>query len=39
MSVTAHVPDPEALVRAVTSRIPSGQPFEDTTDSGCLICA
>ena len=39
MSVTAHVPDPEALVQAVTSRLPSGAPFEDTIDSGCLICA
>jgi SAM-dependent methyltransferase len=39
MSVTAHVPDPEALVRAVTSRLRSGEPFEDTIDSGCLICA
>lgn len=39
MSATAHVPDPDALVRAVTSRLPAGEPFEDTTDSGCLICA
>ena len=39
MSVTAHVPDPDAVVRAVTSRLPPGEPFHDTVDSGCLICA
>lgn len=39
MSVTAHIADTDALARAVTSMLPSGEPFEDTTDSGCLICA
>jgi SAM-dependent methyltransferase len=41
MSLAARLGDPEALVRAVTSRLPSrpGATFVDTTHSGCLVCA
>jgi SAM-dependent methyltransferase len=41
MSLTAQLGDPEALVRAVTVRLPSGPgaTFVDTTHSGCLVCA
>jgi SAM-dependent methyltransferase len=38
MSLATELGDPEALVRAVTSRLPNG-PFVDTTHSGCLVCA
>jgi hypothetical protein len=41
MSLAARLGDPEALVRAVTSRLPSGPgaEFVGTTHSGCLVCA
>jgi hypothetical protein len=40
MSLASRLGDPEALVRAVVSRLPSGpgSTFLDTTDSGCLVC-
>jgi SAM-dependent methyltransferase len=40
MSLASRLADPEALVRAVVSRLPSGPgaTFLDTTDSGCLVC-
>ena len=40
MSLAKRLGDPEALVRAVVSRLPSGPgaTFLDTTDSGCLVC-
>jgi SAM-dependent methyltransferase len=40
MSLAIRLGDPEALVRAVTSRLPSGPgaEFVDTTHSGCLVC-
>ena len=40
MSLASRLGDPEALVRAVVSRLPSGPgaTFLDTTDSGCLVC-
>ena len=41
MSVTSEFADPDRLVQAVTSRLPAGSvaPFQDTSHSGCLICA
>ena len=41
MSLAIRLGDPEVLVRAVTSRLPSGPgaTFVDTTHSGCLVCA
>jgi SAM-dependent methyltransferase len=41
MSLSTRLGDPEVLVRAVTSRLPSGPDatFVDTTHSGCLVCA
>jgi ubiquinone/menaquinone biosynthesis C-methylase UbiE len=41
MSLATRVRDPEALVRAVTSRLPNGPgaTFLDTTHTGCLVCA
>jgi SAM-dependent methyltransferase len=41
MSLARQLGDPEALVRAVTIRLPSGPgaTFADTTHSGCLVCA
>ena len=40
MSLTSRLGDPEGLVRAVVSRLPSGPgaTFLDTTHSGCLVC-
>src|SRR5579862_3032925 len=40
MSLAIRLGDPEALIRAVVSRLPSGSgaTFLDTTDSGCLVC-
>jgi len=40
MSLAIRLGDPEALVRAVASRLPSGPgaTFLDTTHSGCLVC-
>ncbi|HEY6297885.1 MAG TPA: methyltransferase domain-containing protein [Streptosporangiaceae bacterium] len=40
MSLASRLGDPEALVKAVVSRLPSGPgaTFIDTTDSGCLVC-
>jgi hypothetical protein len=38
LSVASQFADPDVLVRAVTSRLPDG-PFEDTSHSGCLVCA
>jgi SAM-dependent methyltransferase len=40
MSLATRLGDPEALVRAVVSRLPSGPgaTFLDTTHSGCLVC-
>jgi len=40
MSLAKGLGDPEALIRAVVSRLPSGPgaTFLDTTDSGCLVC-
>jgi SAM-dependent methyltransferase len=37
MSLVTELGDPEALVRAVTNRLPN-DPFVDTTHSGCLVC-
>ncbi len=41
MSLAIRLGDPEALVGAVVSRLPSGPgaTFLDTTHSGCLVCA
>ena len=41
MSLAARLGDPEALVRAVVSRLPRGPGaiFLNTTHSGCLVCA
>ncbi len=41
MSLAAQLGDPEALVRAVVARLPSGPgaAFGDTTHSGCLVCS
>ena len=41
MSLATRLGDPEALVGAVVSRLPSdpGATFVDTTHSGCLVCA
>jgi len=41
MALAAQLGNPEVLVRAVTSRLPSspGAAFLDTTHSGCLICS
>jgi SAM-dependent methyltransferase len=41
MSLATRLGDPEALVRAVVSRLPSdpGATFLDTTHTGCLVCA
>jgi SAM-dependent methyltransferase len=40
MSEAARLTDPELLIAALTSRLPSrtGAPFEVTTHSGCLVC-
>jgi hypothetical protein len=40
MSLAAQLGDPDALVRAVVARLPSGPGavFVDTTHSGCLVC-
>ncbi|MGH3254581.1 MAG: class I SAM-dependent methyltransferase [Streptosporangiaceae bacterium] len=40
MSLASRLGDPEALVSAVVSRLPSGPSatFLDTTHSGCLVC-
>jgi ubiquinone/menaquinone biosynthesis C-methylase UbiE len=40
MSLAKRPGDPEALIRAVVSRLSSGPgaTFLDTTDSGCLVC-
>jgi SAM-dependent methyltransferase len=41
MSLATRLGDPEALVLAVTSRLPSGPgaAFLDTIHTGCLVCA